>query len=125
MTKKTKCILVVDDDPAIRQFAADVFKTSEFQVLEAGDGVEALRQIDAFGASIGVLLVDMVMPRLNGSELVRVILSHHPTIKIIFMSGQPGNVVDRHGITASRMRFLKKPFTPELLEQAVREELKR
>ena len=75
MIKKTKCILVADDDVAVRRSVAYVFRTSGFHVLEAGDGVEALRQIDAFGASINVLLADVVMPRLNGAELARVILS--------------------------------------------------
>ncbi len=125
MIEKTKCILVVDDDPAICQLVADIFRTSEFQVLEARDGVEALKRIDASGAPIDVLLVDVVMPILNGAELARVILSCHPTIKIIFMSGHPDEVLDRHGIPASRLRYLKKPFTPDALKQAVRDELKR
>ena len=125
MIKKTKCILVADDDVVIRRFVAAIFRTSEFHVLEAGDGVEALRQVDAFGASINVLLVDVVMPRLNGAELTRIILSCCPAIKIILMSGHSDDVLDRHGIPASKLRCLKKPFTPDDLEQAVRYELKR
>lgn len=125
MIEKTKCILVVDDDPAICQLVADVFRTSEFHVLEARDGVEAFKRIEASCASIDVLLVDVVMPRLNGAELARVTLYYYPTIKMIFMSGQPDDVVDRYGIPASTLRYLKKPFTPDVLEQAVRDELKR
>jgi DNA-binding response OmpR family regulator len=125
MIEKTKCILVTDDDPAICQLIAAVFRASEFQVLEARDGVEALKRIDVFGAAIDVLLVDVVMPRLNGAELARIILSCHPTIKIIFISGHPDDVVDHHGIPASKLRYLKKPFTPDILEQTVRDELKR
>jgi two-component system, cell cycle sensor histidine kinase and response regulator CckA len=124
MTQKTNCMLVIDDDPVIRHYIAAVFSTSEFQVLEAGDGLEALKRIDVFGASIDILLVDVVMPKLNGAELARVVLSCHPTIKIIFMSGYPDDVVNRHGIPASKMRFLKKPYTPHMLEQTVRDALK-
>ena len=125
MIEKIKCILVADDDPVIRRLVADVFKTSEFHVLEAKDGVEALARIDASCANIDVLLVDVVMPRLNGAELARVILSCHPEIKIIFTSGQPDDVIDRHGIAASRLRYLKKPFTPDVLERTVRDELEK
>ncbi len=125
MIEKTKSILVVDDDPTICQLVADIFRTSEFQVLEARDGVEALKRIDASCPAIDVLLVDVVMPRLNGAEVARVILYYYPTIKIIFMSGHPDDVVVRHGIPASKLRYLKKPFTPDVLEQAVRDELKR
>lgn len=125
MIEKTKAILVVDDDPAICQLVADIFKTSEFHVLEARDGVEALKRIDASCASIDVLLVDVVMPILNGAELARVILYYYPTIKMIFMSGHPDDVLERYGIPASKLRYLKKPFTPDDLKQAVRDEVKR
>jgi DNA-binding response OmpR family regulator len=123
MTEKRRYLLVADDDPFICGLVSDVFKTSEFQVLEARDGVEALMQINVFCQSIAVLLVDVIMPRLNGSELACVILSCHPAIKIIFMSGQSDDIVERFGIPASRMRFLKKPFTSEALMRTVREEL--
>lgn len=123
MIEKTKHILVVDDDPAVCQLVAEVFKTSEFEVVEAKDGIEALTRIDAACASIDVLLVDMVMPRLNGAELARVILTCHPAIKIIFMSEHPDDITVCNGIPASKLRYLKKPFTPEILELMVRNEL--
>jgi DNA-binding response OmpR family regulator len=123
MTIKTKNILVVDDEPAILQLVAETFAAPEFHIYTAKDGVEALRLIDDSSTAIDILLVDVVMPRLNGPELVRVILSYHPEIKIIFMSGYSDNVLDQYGIVASRIRYIKKPFTPDILVQAVREEL--
>lgn len=125
MIKKTKSLLVVDDDPDILQIIDLVFDSSEFRVLQARNGVEVLKQIEAFRAPIDVLLIDVVMPRLNGAELARVILYYYPTIKIIFMSGYPDEVLDRHRIPASKIRLIKKPFTPDILIQTVREELKR
>jgi len=83
-----------------------------------------LTRIDAACAAIDVLLVDALMPRLNGAELARVVLACHPEIKIIFMSGNPDEVIDRLGITASKMLCIKKPFTPDILIQAVREAVK-
>jgi DNA-binding response OmpR family regulator len=125
MIKKTKSLLVVDDDPDILQIIDLVFDSSEFRVLQARNGDEVLKQIDAFRAPIDVLLIDVVMPGLNGIGLARVILYYYPTIKIIFMSGYPDEVLDRHGIPASKIRLIKKPFAPDILIQTVREELKR
>ncbi len=125
MTEKTKSLLVVDDDPAILQLIETAFGETEFQVLVARDGVEALKRIDASCAAIDVILVDVVMPRLNGSELARVVLSCHPAIKMIFMSGYPDDVLGQHGIPASRMRCIRKPFSPDMLLQTVRAELNR
>jgi two-component system, cell cycle sensor histidine kinase and response regulator CckA len=123
MTDKTKNILVVDDEPAVRKLVTEAFAAPEFRIYTAKDGVEALRLIDDSSAAIDILLVDVVMPRLNGPELVRVILSYHPEIKIIFMSGYPNDILDQYGIVASRIRYIKKPFIPDILVQAVREEL--
>ena len=123
MTNKTKNILVVDDDPAICRLVADAVTEPEFQIYTAKDGVDALRMIDDPSMTIDLLLVDVVMPRLNGPELVRVVSSHYPEIKIIFMSGYSNDVLDRYGIVASRIRYMQKPFTPAVLVQAVREEL--
>jgi DNA-binding response OmpR family regulator len=123
MTNKTKNILVVDDDPAICKLVAEAVREPEFHIYTAKDGVEALRLIDDPSTIIDLLLVDVVMPRLNGPELVRVVSNHHPEIKIIFMSGYPNEFLDRYGIVAGKIRYIQKPFTPAVLVQAVREEL--
>jgi two-component system, cell cycle sensor histidine kinase and response regulator CckA len=123
MVDKTKNILVVDDDPALIQLIAKALRTPEFHIYTAKDGVEALRMIDDPSTVIDLLLVDVVMPRLNGPELVRVVLSHYPEIKIIFMSGFLNEVRDKYGVSVSKLRYLEKPFTFAVLEQAIREEL--
>jgi two-component system cell cycle sensor histidine kinase/response regulator CckA len=125
MTDKLINILVVDDDPVICQLIADTFSTPEFRVLKARDGVEALRQIADSPDAIDVLLLDVVMPKMDGAELTRVILSWHPAIKIIFMSGYPDEVIALYGIPARQMRYIKKPFTLNILVQTVREVLNR
>ena len=112
-------ILVVDDDPSIRDYVGNALRTTDFRVLHAGDGVEALKLIDSSPESIDVLLLDVSMPRLNGNELARVIRSWHPNIKIIFMSGYPEDRISRQGIPSGDFRYLKKPFTPECLLQMV------
>ncbi len=123
MTPKKKNLLVVDDNPAICWLVADVFQSPEFCVFEARNGAEALMLLGAPGKEIDVILSDVVMPTVSGTELARIVLTHHPKIKIIFMSGQPDEVVAEHGVPQSRMRFLRKPFTAAALELAVRSEL--
>jgi CheY-like chemotaxis protein len=125
VTEKNKCILVADSDPNVRQLIIDTFETSEYYVIEATDGLEALGRIDTSGVCIDVLLAEMDMPRLSGAEFARVIASRHPTIKIIFMSGHAAEIDEHERVAAGKTRYLKKPFTPAILEQAIRDALKR
>ena len=125
MSEEIKKILVVDDEPAIRQTIFEILSAEGFQVLSAKDGVEALKLVDSSHEAIDALLIDVVMPRLDGTELARVLLSYYPAIKIIFMSGYPDDVISKHGIPASNMRFIKKPFAPDILVKTVWEELKK
>lgn len=113
-------ILVVDDDPAICEYVGHALGMTDFRILHARDGVEALRLIDSSLGLIDVLLLDVVMPRLNGKELARVIQSWHPNIKIIFMSGYPDDFIAHQGIPSGNISYLKKPFTPECLLRAVK-----
>ncbi len=114
-------ILVVDDDPAIIEYVAHALGTTDFRVVHAHDGVAALRLIDSSPEVIDVLLLDVVMPRLNGNELARVVQSWYPKIKIIFMSGYPEDCVDRQATLTGEVSYLRKPFTPARLMRAVKE----
>jgi CheY-like chemotaxis protein len=85
-------VLVVDDDTAIR-FAVRMFlDSSGFTVIEASDGVQALRQLADRPADL--VLVDLFMPEMDGFELIRTLRCGHPEMKIIAMSGgnRSGNV---------------------------------
>ncbi len=123
MQGKSRTLLVVDDDPVICRLVVDSFSSTDFHVLTAHNGLEALKLLDASRGSIHVILIDIVMPILNGTELARCVLSSYPEVKVIFMSGQPEDVVSRYGIPQSRMRYIKKPFTPPMLVDAVCDEL--
>jgi CheY-like chemotaxis protein len=116
-------ILVADDDATIREYVDLALGMMDLRVLHARDGVEALRLIDSSSESIQVLLLDIVMPRLNGNELASVIRSWHPKIKIIFMSGCSEDFIGQQRAHAGDFSYLRKPFTPECLLQAVTESL--
>lgn len=121
--KSKKRLLVVDDEPVICQLVVDSFSKTDFLVFTAKDGLEALKLIDGHHGAIDALLVDIIMPILNGTELARIVLSSHPRIKIIFMSGQADDIIDHYGIPQYRIRYIRKPFGPKELVNAVCEEL--
>jgi len=122
MTERKKNVLVADDDAGVREFIAETLNENGFHALVAKDGMEALRLVDVSLEPIDVLLIDVVMPRMNGKELARTIQSHHPEMKIILISGYPDDFLARHGVPIEKMRYLKKPFTANSLLDAVRDE---
>ncbi|HEX2638735.1 MAG TPA: response regulator [Gemmatimonadales bacterium] len=112
-------VLVVDDEHAIRRFAARVLLEAGYVVHEAADGAEALAFITAVGAAVDVVVSDIVMPRLNGVELVEALASTHPALPVILMTGFGAGALAERGIAAP-CAVLAKPFAAERLLDEVR-----
>jgi two-component system, cell cycle sensor histidine kinase and response regulator CckA len=110
-------ILVVDDEPSIRRLAMRALLEEGFDVLEAGDGEQALEIVDAGGVS--VLVSDVVMPRLNGVQLMERLARSHPELPVVLMSGYAAPELAAMGIAAP-CALLAKPFTPDRLVEEVR-----
>jgi two-component system, cell cycle sensor histidine kinase and response regulator CckA len=110
-------ILVVDDEPSIRRYAMRALLEEGFDVREAGDGEQALQIVHAGGVS--VLVSDVVMPRLNGVQLVERLARSHPQLPVVLMSGYANTELATLGIAAP-CGLLAKPFTPEQLVEEVR-----
>lgn len=110
-------ILVVDDEPSVRRFAARVLLEEGFVVREASDGEEALEVVNTGGVS--VLVSDIVMPRLNGVQLMEVLARSHPQLPVLLMSGYPTGQLEGMGIAAP-CGLLPKPFSAERLVVEVR-----
>lgn len=110
-------ILVVDDEPSIRRLATRALLEEGFDVREAGDGVQALEIVHAGGVS--VLVSDVVMPRLNGVQLMERLARSHPQLPVVLMSGYANAELTAMGIAAP-CALLTKPFTPEVLVEEVR-----
>jgi two-component system cell cycle sensor histidine kinase/response regulator CckA len=115
----SECVLVVDDEPMIRSFAARVLREEGFGVYEATDGVEALELIRAGIADLDVVLSDIVMPRMNGVQLLQSLSTLRPDLPVLLMSGYGTNQLEELGI-ASPCGVLGKPFSPEVLVAEVR-----
>jgi two-component system, cell cycle sensor histidine kinase and response regulator CckA len=112
-------VLVVDDEPTIRRFARRVLTEHEFEVLEADNGAEALEVIHNSGDRLDVVVSDIVMPKLNGVQLLQRLSITHPELPIILMSGYAGPELAQRGIQAP-CSVLAKPFRPEQLVAEVR-----
>jgi PAS domain S-box-containing protein len=118
-------VLVVEDEPALREIAKRVLSRQGYVVLEASNGNVALEVSAAFTAKIHLVLSDAVMPGMSGAETVRRLKVQRPDLKVLFMSGYTDDEVVRRGIVSSAVPFIQKPFAPGGLAKSVRETLDR
>jgi DNA-binding NtrC family response regulator len=112
-------VLVVDDEPMVRGFAARVLREAGFGVYEAADGAEALDLIRAGIADLEVILSDIVMPRVNGVELLESLSTLRPDLPVLLMSGFGTAQLAERGI-ATLCGVLSKPFDADVLVAEVR-----
>jgi two-component system, cell cycle sensor histidine kinase and response regulator CckA len=113
-------VLVVDDEPGVRRFATRALEREGYSVLQAGDGTEALELLSSRNGAIEVVVSDIVMPRMNGVELMQSLATSHPHLPVILMSGYATTALSELGIAAP-CSVLSKPFTAErLLEEVQR-----
>jgi PAS domain S-box-containing protein len=116
-------ILVVEDEAPLRALTVTVLRRAGYDILEASDGAEALRVVAETARPIHLLLTDVVMPRMNGRSLADRLAADRPTLKILFMSGYTDDAAVLQRVLASRVAFLQKPLTPEVLLHKIREVL--
>ena len=116
---KVSNVLVVEDEPRVRQLVAKVLRRRGFVVLEAEDGEAALRLFGDQAPDITLLLTDVVMPGMNGQQLADSLAAAHPQIKVIFMSGFADDELTARGVSGMGAAYITKPFTPEVLTMIV------
>ena len=113
-------VLIVEDEPVVRRLARAALEDSGYQVMEAGDGVEALALLGQTNGHIDLVLSDVVMPRMGGKELDEALRSLRPDLPLLFMSGYPGQEVAERGLMDPAASFIQKPFAPHELAQRIR-----
>lgn len=119
----TETILLVEDEDAVRALTRFTLQRCGYTVLEASHGEEAIRVATNHRETIHVLVTDVVMPGMGGRVLAERLLSLHPEMKVLYLSGYTDDAVVRHGILHEEVNFLQKPFSPTALAHRVREVL--
>lgn len=123
MSRGRETILLVEDEPDIRDFVGEVLKARGYTVLEARDGEDALRVVEQYREPLHLVLTDVVMPKLGGRELVTRLLARHPHLGVLYMSGYPDDTLGARGVLEAGAILLAKPFTPQQLVAKVRQVL--
>jgi PAS domain S-box-containing protein len=120
----SETVLLVEDEPSVRDLANRLLKQQGYRVLVAANGEEALRLAqDATGERIHLLLTDVVLPQMSGKELADQLKIFRPDLKVLYTSGYTDYAVVHHGVLNSGTHFLQKPFSLKTLSQKVREAL--
>ncbi len=114
-----ECVLLVEDRDDVRTFASEALKELGYTVVTALGGVEALKRLQD-GLRPDLLLTDIVMPELNGRQLVDAALKVLPTLKVLYMTGYTRNAVVHNGMLDPGTNFIQKPFTLDQLGAKVR-----
>jgi len=114
-------ILLVEDEPVLRELAKVILRDYDYHVLEAATGHEALRIFEENNGNIDLLLTDMVMPEgMTGKELAQELKTRKPDLKVIYTSGYSSDVMGEDPELRD-VKFLQKPYPPPQLAKAVRE----
>ncbi|MCX7008794.1 MAG: PAS domain S-box protein [Kiritimatiellaeota bacterium] len=116
-------ILVVEDDELVRSTALNLLTSLGYRVLTAGDANEAEDLCRRHKGTLHMILSDVIMPRVSGTEMVRKLHTVRRDFKVLYMSGFTEETIIQHGVTYQHLNFLSKPFTRETLGLKVREML--
>jgi CheY-like chemotaxis protein len=114
-------ILVVEDEEALRLLVCMVLRAKNYTVIEGASGDEALLASDGYRGPIHLLITDVVMPSMKGTELAKRLRVLRPQTKVLYISGYTDRAFDELGEFKSGSAFLQKPFTPQVLANKVQE----
>lgn len=104
-------VLVVDDEPSVREFARSALEYGGYRVVEAGDGREGVEAFRALAGEIDVVLLDLTMPRMSGEEALREIRKIRGTTRVILSSGYNEVEATRRLVGRASVEFIQKPYT--------------
>lgn len=116
----TETILVVEDDPEVRQLVSVILSQHGYTVIDTGNARDALHQAARLH-TIHLVLTDVVMPDMSGRQVYESISALRPDIKVLYMSGYTEDIIAHHGILDPGIHFIQKPFTSQKLTQKIRE----
>ena len=121
--RATETLLLVEDELQVRNLARRILAREGYRIVEADGPRQALALVEGPAAGIDLLITDVVMPKMNGVELIRELQAKCPRLRTLCMSGYTEDETARRGLRELKVPFLQKPFTPDTLRQKVREAL--
>jgi PAS domain S-box-containing protein len=122
-TRGSETVLLVEDELALLKMTTMMLEKQGYTVLPANTPGEAIRLVREYPGHIDLLLTDMIMPEMNGRDLAGNLLSIHPDLKCLFMSGYTANLIAHHGVLDQGVHFIQKPFSLKNLAAKLRETL--
>ena len=126
LPRGTETLLVVEDEPSVRQLARGVLEAQGYAVLTAANGQEGLQMANNHqGPPIRLVITDVIMPLMGGRVMAEWLKTTDPDLKILFTSGYTNDALAQHGVMEAGIEFLAKPYTPAALARKVRELLDR
>jgi CheY-like chemotaxis protein len=124
LPRGTETVLLVEDEPAVRQLTRCVLENQGYTVLSAANGQEGLNVArEHAGAPIRLVVTDVIMPQMSGKVMAEWLMATYPELKILFTSGYTDDAIAHHGVLDAGVAFLPKPYTPAALSRKVRETL--
>lgn len=120
---KGEWVLVVEDDAAVMKLTAKILDGLNYTVMTAQTRGKAMDLIKRYAHRIELLLIDVVMPEMNGRDLANEIRSICPNLKTLFMSGYTADVIAQHGVLEEGVKIIQKPFATHAMASAVRKAL--
>jgi CheY-like chemotaxis protein len=125
VTEGSETVLLAEDQHSIRKVIRELLESKGYNVIEARDRQDALDIAERYPGQIDVLVTDIVMPQLRGTELARLISKSHPAAVVIFISGYSEEALVETGLLGQNETLIQKPFDPETLAMKIRELLDR
>jgi CheY-like chemotaxis protein len=122
-THATETVLVVEDSDDLREIAGRILSKNGYQVIVAANGPAALEMARTFTGRIDLLLTDVIMPQMNGSDLAPRLVESRPDLRVLYMSGFASTAIGAPGTLPAGVALLDKPFTEPALLSRVRQAL--
>jgi polar amino acid transport system substrate-binding protein len=119
----TETVLVAEDDQSLRRVLVRMLQRTGYEVIEAADGLEAVRQFEANRDRVKLVILDVIMPGQNGRKALDQIRALAPKVPAMFLSGHAADLGDQRDIDLGVERLVRKPVEPEEFLLAVREQL--
>lgn len=117
---RTRTILIVDDEPMVREFARRLLETENHRVIEAVSGRDALRALREHGAAIDGVLLDLSMPDMDGTDLLSELRAFAPDMPVILHSGYPVDLSSEKFAACKIAGVLQKPYRAARLLEMMR-----